>query len=66
MQYMTKDELNSLAQELLCDVRNCTARWQQEVTLFEQDFRFCQHHFNELEPVIIPLLTDEVELEKSL
>lgn len=56
-----KDQLNSGAQELLCDIKNCTAPYLQEVEMFEQDFRFCQHHFDELEPLLVEHVKESVD-----
>jgi len=44
---------------LMCNKRNCPALWQQEVEIEGQDFRFCQHHFNELEPVFVMMLDED-------
>ena len=61
-----KNELDSAAQELLCDTSDCTATAAQEVEIYEQDFRFCQHHFNELEPLLVQYIKSEVETVGSL
>lgn len=50
--------------ETMCMLRDCPAGWAQEVDVQDvkgnvEQLRFCQHHFNELEPTFIALLTED-------
>jgi hypothetical protein len=59
--YMAINGVDIRQAELMCDKHNCPAAGAQEVELFEQDFKFCMHHFNELEPLFVGMLdTDHV------
>ena len=51
-------EANAAA-ELECNFLDCPAAWVHEVEILEQDFRFCNHHQELIEPSLIEVIDTE-------
>lgn len=59
-----KDSLNASAAELVCSTKNCTASKMVTVYMYEQDFGFCNHHYQELKD-LLPDFAEVEELETA-